>query len=101
LFCGDGIVINNSTGTQVNGFYGLAAQQLTSHHITVSGNSANTILTGIVSALGTAGTPVTQTIDIYIGASAANVFRFNTNLIGGVSGLSSQIQTYSSNHQSP
>jgi hypothetical protein len=97
LFCGDGVVINNSTGTQINGFYGLSAQQITSNHVTVSGNSANTILTGIVSVVGTGGTPVTQTTDIYIGASAGNVFRFNTNLVGGVSGLSNQIQTYSSN----
>lgn len=97
LFCGDGIVVNNSTGTQINGFYGLSAQQVTSTHITISGNSANTTLNGIVSIVGTSGTPVTQTADIHIGASATNVFRFNTNLVGGVTGLSSQIQTYSSN----
>lgn len=97
LFCGDGVVINNSTAAIVSGFYGIAAQQTYSNHVTVSGNSANPKIEEISSVLGTAGTPVAQTTDVYIGASVGNPWRMNTNLLGGVTALSNQTQTYSSN----
>lgn len=98
LFPGDGIVINNSKGTQISGFYGLSAQQITSNHVTLSGTTANAMMFGVVSEVGGSGTPVTQTRDIYIGANTSNNFRVNANLVGGITNLGNQTQTISTSN---